>query len=578
MDEALLDTISQSTGGSYYYASVISELQDKIDSIKEETEDYTTDSNGDGISDYYTKLICDGTLRLSTGTVIPEFIFDYDEIQKNADYDEDGLLNGEEIKIVDKYGRVYFEILSDPTEDDFDGDGIIDSDEMKKGTNPFVFSASALDVDYLFNNNIYIASLFSEDYLDNWIMRGQLGLGNMLTNFKGSYVDDYKQALLKFIELYDDAVFEEGKIAAIKDFYLENLSEITLELVNYALILDEVAYEMSGYVEALNLYKKSAERLVSLRKTLDTIDSYKALVGFDDELTVTYLNIEVQILEQKSTNAAADKAIQSSKLIGNLEKKMGQFINKMSPKVTTAIKAVKAFNDAITYGIIIADNGVSVYETLEMYASLDIGFTQYVELDEFLESIITHSDNYELILAATDVRYALSNDFLKAISEVGMLTENAYDAVYTAALTYVLTHSGPIGWSIYLSWNLSQLITNAGVVNEELLKVIAYGDGSVSYAKHLENRLAYETPLYYQCNESLLVELQLLGQLRVVGEDKYANTQNERGFLKMWIDGIFGDTQEEVEETCRDTIEAVVRKCSNFQVSVFKRFIGSYLN
>ncbi|MBQ2744087.1 MAG: VWA domain-containing protein [Lachnospiraceae bacterium] len=578
VDENLLKTISQATGGSYYYASVISELQDKLDSIKQETVDYTTDSNDDGISDYYTKLICNGTLRLSTGSVIPEFIGNYDEIQKNADYDKDGLNNGKEIEIVEKYGRVYFEILSDPTEADFDEDGILDSAEKANKTNPFIYNASTIDVDYLFYDDIYIASMLGKDYLDDGVLRAQLGFGNLLLNGKGTYVNDYKQALLQFIELYNDAVFEEGKVAAIKDMYMENLDEIMLELTNYALVLDDVAFELSGYAEAASLYEKSAEKLISLKNTLKTIEDYKSLVEFNDEINTTCLNLQVQLLEQESANAAASKAIKSSKLIGNLEKKMGQYINNMPSKVTTAMKAINAFNNVISYGTIVIGTGADVLETLDLYGALDIGMIQYVELDEFLESIILYSDNSELVLAATDVRYALSEDFARSISEIGMVVGDLGEGAYTAALTFALSKCGPIGWAIGLGWSLGDLMSNTSTVNEELLKVIAYGDAGVSYRKKLENRLPYETPLYYQCNVSLLTELQLLGQLRVVGEDKYAYAQNERGFLKMWIDGIFGDTQEEVEETCRDTIEAVVRKCNNFQVSIYKKFIGSYLN
>lgn len=54
------------------------------------------DSNADGISDYVTKLMCDGILRTGTGTkVFGNYTFE--QIQSNDDIDGDGIINGDEI-------------------------------------------------------------------------------------------------------------------------------------------------------------------------------------------------------------------------------------------------------------------------------------------------------------------------------------------------------------------------------------------------------------------------------------------------------------------------------------------------
>ena len=82
VDEGLLTKVAETTGGHYYYASLISELEDKIDKVKDEVEGYKKDTNNDGISDYYTKLICEGKLRYSNVTAVQGFIGNYIEIQK----------------------------------------------------------------------------------------------------------------------------------------------------------------------------------------------------------------------------------------------------------------------------------------------------------------------------------------------------------------------------------------------------------------------------------------------------------------------------------------------------------------
>ncbi len=68
------------------------------------------DSNNDGITDYVTKLMCDGVIRSGTGTKI---FGDktYEEIQSNNDFDNDGVVNGEEI-----YPNYYIDIPDDAIE------------------------------------------------------------------------------------------------------------------------------------------------------------------------------------------------------------------------------------------------------------------------------------------------------------------------------------------------------------------------------------------------------------------------------------------------------------------------------
>ena len=58
--------------------------------------DNGTDSNNDGISDYITKLMCEGVIRTGTGTLVFNDL-SYEEVQSSNDFDNDGIINGEEI-------------------------------------------------------------------------------------------------------------------------------------------------------------------------------------------------------------------------------------------------------------------------------------------------------------------------------------------------------------------------------------------------------------------------------------------------------------------------------------------------
>ncbi|MBQ6231695.1 MAG: VWA domain-containing protein [Eubacterium sp.] len=132
-EEETLRMLSEKTGGTFYRASEISDddpkLVDVFDKIQGETIP-DTDTNGDGINDYYTKKICDGKLLSGTGKK-PFGKYTYDEVNSNSDLDGDGLLNGEEIVITELNGRVYVKMVSSPIEVDSDMDGYDDKSDNR---------------------------------------------------------------------------------------------------------------------------------------------------------------------------------------------------------------------------------------------------------------------------------------------------------------------------------------------------------------------------------------------------------------------------------------------------------------
>lgn len=138
-DEELLSNIATSTGGKFHYASTADydtdgtlSLKDVFEEIEKETVDYYADSNNDGISDYYTRLICDGQLTTGTGAN-PFGNHSYDEIQSvEVDYDGDGLANGEEIYITQSGDMIYLKYNSSPILSDTDQDGYTDDKDERR--------------------------------------------------------------------------------------------------------------------------------------------------------------------------------------------------------------------------------------------------------------------------------------------------------------------------------------------------------------------------------------------------------------------------------------------------------------
>lgn len=210
-NEELLAKIANQTGGKYYRASAVdledfsdNSLMDAFYDIGITTIDRETDSNSDGISDYYSKLICDG--RLVTGTGIPMFDgYSFEQIQAdmNGDIDQDGLKNGEEIviKYDEKTKKTYLYVVSSPVMKDTDQDGIRDKNDtapLEKGLAGGVVGEVALcavqgvsTIELLFNCNtghtLLLYSSFVNDTID--LSKMNYGFADVDGSWKNCHYD-----------------------------------------------------------------------------------------------------------------------------------------------------------------------------------------------------------------------------------------------------------------------------------------------------------------------------------------------------------------------------------------------------
>lgn len=588
VNTGILTNVAETTGGNYYHASVVSELEEKMNEVKEETKELTDDSNGDGITDYHTKMICNGSLRYSTGAAVIGFAGNYEKVQENDDYDGDGLVNGDEITIGSTSGgRPCVVMMSNPIEKDTDKDGYNDKEERKNGTNPFYPDINKNDVDALFND-YYLASVFADDYEDSYGTKFILQAGNLITNFKYSYVNDYRKALILYIQQYTGATYQDKLISAIKETYDSSLFSMLEEGTNYLLsfsdILNQTEYAVD-YFKAKQSVVDCCNKIASLRQTIASIENYSQLVGYDDELVQTFLNIEVQIAEQKELLDSANKEfaniLNEMKLNGKFAETTGKLVNKLPLPAVKFIQKLgsQKVNSFLTYGLIALDTGVSVLDTVSIYGGLDAGFMQCAEIDEFLESIIENSDVKEMREAASDVKEMLEDDSKKMINGALSVAEDIFThGIVNAGVTYTLIHHGPIGWATYLGWGLGNLASGTGKIDEKALSIIAYGNGAKCYSESIKEHLSSDTDSFYMCPEELKGQLQLLGQLKIVGEDKFCETAKSRGPFRKFFEWIIsGESQASINAYGRENIEVIVSKCEDMGIFVEKKFEGSYL-
>lgn len=587
VDTGILTKVAETTGGSYYHASVVSELEEKMNEVKEETKELTDDSNGDGITDYHTKMICNGSLRYSTGAAVIGFAGNYEKVQENDDYDGDGLVNGDEITIgTTSGGRPCVVMMSNPIEKDTDKDGYTDKEERKNGTNPFYPDINKNDVDALFND-YYLASVFADDYEDSYGTKFILQAGNLIINFKYSYVSDYRKALILYIQQYTGATYQDKLISAIKETYDSSLFSMLEEGTNYILsfsdILSQTKYAVD-YFAARQSVVDCCNKIASLRQTIASIENYSQLAGYDDELVQTFVNIQTQIVEQKellnSANGKFINILNEMKLNGKFAEATGRLVNKLPAPAVKFINKLGTgkVNSFLTYGLIVLDTGVSVLDTVSIYGGLDAGFMQCAEIDEFLESIIENSDIKEMREVASDVKEMLEDDSKIMYNGALSVLIDVKKGVDTALVTYTLIHSGPMGWAAYVGWGLGNLAFGTVKVDEKALGIIAYGNGAKCYSESIKKHLSSDTDGFYMCPEELKGQLQLLGQLKIVGEDKFCETAKSRGPFRKFFEWIIsGESQATINSYGRENVEVIVSKCEDMGIFVEKRFEGSYL-
>ncbi len=137
-NEDLLRRIASTTGAEYRYANNTEEsMIEMFDNIFILVN--RTDSDGDGLMDYYEQKITEGSLRFGNGAFL---IGDASatNMVATADTDGDGLLDGDELEVIynENTGAVYAIMHSNPLKADSDDDGLLDGkdDEPLMSINP----------------------------------------------------------------------------------------------------------------------------------------------------------------------------------------------------------------------------------------------------------------------------------------------------------------------------------------------------------------------------------------------------------------------------------------------------------
>ena len=517
-----LQSIAEETGGAYFYSDEAGDLYSCFDDIIGETIDFSTDSNYDGICDYYTKLICEGKLRSGEGKRIFGSAT-YEEIQENNDFDGDDLLNGEELEIslMSDNSTVYLKVKSNPNSKDSDCDGNSDDYEvMVYDTDPLKSNAviDVGDVDRLTDSEFYISDSYKDSYDDEdfgWMRQGGIWIGNKIFGTTYDVTMLYQGALVDYFERINESAVEEKELqgaAALTFEYMGTISGIAEE------VMDEYNKINKDIPDALKVLLRKVESLEGAWLNVP-FDGFEATDDFYDlcnELFADYNKALSEVPELQQKVNLIDKFEVYSKAAGR----------------------VSCIMDAVNLGFSFKEN---YDEFIKFKSNLQVvNDNIYI-----LEDIIKNSDCNELKNAANRLKDALEEDLKAGIDGFmesdyfaeGFVINEAIGTVLHAVIGFI-----PYVKYVELARNVLDFVFNFSGISKECVKLYAIatsadilGNSFKSYISNNSYNGNEDYKAVYTEAEVALTKITNLALARISSESQMIATNKEHTVVSEWL-------------------------------------------
>lgn len=563
-----LKAIAEGTDGKYYFASAADQLIQIYEDTAMETIDYSTDSNNDGITDYYTRLIAEGKLRDGVGnryfagaitqevlnslpdnTSISELI--YQSIQSNDDFDGDGKKNGEELIISQNGDTVYIKMVSNPMYKNSDSDPFEDGLEINLGGHPFEYDIQKMDLSWLTNDELYPAALSAERYVNNGWYRFQLGLGNYVYGGEYDWCYAAQKQLLESTEVYAQNLIESYKAIYLSENFItlinNFLSEVNNVLSTYNNITSPVSdahtiREIMGYMVKLTEAQKELSKM--------DLSNLGLVVNKCEEISKLYSKID------SSTAKLSEVDFTEYTSLTKLSLKVPSWVTKVS-------SGIGKISTGLTYFTATVDTIDNIGSTISGYGALTATSQYYGVMYDVLCNLHTNSDINFVSIAAGKLKASMELQYAQMISEAHLVLK---DVVYNwdeVAIDAVLVKCGPVGWAIGLGRGLANLISGVGNTCKKHIYMITAGEAGKASAKLLDSSLDEKGNFYCKASNTTLDFMLLCGTLRIVGEKGMIDSSNAQSWLFKWI-----NNHNDVESFCNEQIKRVVDILSNYALKV----------
>jgi len=565
VNKTYLQNIARNTapaGGKtlYYFAEKNTDLRGTMDDLEEDIneDDPYKDSNDDGITDAQTKAFCNGTLTTSSG-VNPFLGYTYEQVQANDDFDGDGLRNGDEI-IIDKYAKRASEVrmISNPSYDDYDCDGMNDAQERKKYTDPFVADFDIDDIDTLADDDLYLSSIFSNDYLDNYGLKAQLFFGNGIFGFNIDYVDDYMVALSKYFEVGAKTQMEMEALEYIKSSMLEDKYSILKDILTYLQTAEGVIEKLGDgtiannakYLKTISDIERYGATLASLEANVRHMDSLMEAEGVLTEYLAKKIDL-LAYIDTVDTQLSRAMDAKNANITGRLTEKLQKFTCKIPNE---HLQKISKGLTGVYYATIVLDTAIETVQDVGSMSAIYSSGLEYEKALELTDVIINNSKNTELITAAANIRSALNSNINQFVNNAYLISEDIVRGTERIAYTTaVLASENPWVWAVDAGIWLGDAVWNTSSVDKQALSTIALGDTSACFSKYIYTKLYNDSGNYYHIYNDNFYLLSVFCQLRIVAENEFKATTDSYS----WLYDLLTDIKDSSDDACRGTINIV---------------------
>lgn len=603
--ENTLKMIASKTSGNYYFASTAEDFNGIYNDISFETVDYTTDSNNDGISDYYTKLLNDGDLLLSTGCYdLVDVIEMYGE--DCDDWDGDGLKNGEEIQVCVSGDKVYVKMESHPLIIDSDGDGYSDFVERKHGLPPMKYTSNAY---------YSLKSLEDDDrYVYIGVANDRSVISDINAFFAWGKTKKAKEQLISYF--YDYASKEtidknQEQIAELKSRetylkYAQSLANIVKTAKNICTISDNISGMVEGIhdtgdakdfidqarAKKIKIDKASAQIRSSRKEILDAMntgelsssDALKTLASDIDIMRSAIEDFDDLFMKYDSASFIKDLTTSWAKATSDVEKAVSTiktcYDGIKYVKLDTGFRSVsngyksylekKKSTSTGTYvraALDIADGGLEVWETFNTYGKMKANRDAYVAYIDLLYYITKYaSEEYDRVAADEIVKIVQDESWSEYESQLWEANEQIVVLTTLSVVADVCPYT-KVAKSTYdlvkLAIDITGLSNNAKtLISCRTMQSVS--DGCINIIDSNIER----SGLFFSYDSNVLAYMSQLAQSRLVGED-YAKKRTQKGDLAALLARFITQTgKADIEEMYKTISGGIYSNAANLNLEL----------
>lgn len=521
-----LNEIAEKTRGQSFYLTADSSIENIFSDIANEMIARSSDTNGDGISDYYTEMIYKGEILLSNGS--RELVgcdFNYLDGKLSDDHDGDGLKNGDEIRVVADGDRIYIKMKSHPLMENSDGDGIDDYTEHVNGTNPMLWTVNKACSDYVMTGSNFNSHNFCEAYDSGFLLKGLTG-ANALIYGVWNKDELYRDLMIDYYSTYvtEEMVKNEQEVEK-KRLLIEYFDNIIAGL-NDSFVFDAVDEIQSRYPQI-----RAAYNFKSALNGMNNADEIAR--AFADDIGKFILKV----------NAISEDATQM-----RFECNGMKYTQKLLDAESVQ-KVVDVPADFLNKYIYYIQGGVDVIDTIGSLASINANSALLQQNLDQLDYLINYSEDDHARDAAKIIKDKLMGCYASTVCAiVADCLETAGNVLIAVAtkIPYIL--------ALVIARDAVDLVFGIKTDIEQHYEMLCYHEmmkacvaiinttiqdsGEISYEIGKEDALVFRRNMIH------------LMQLRILGEKKYFDWNA--------YDGIFANDWIRFDKPLRDSVNSII--------------------